>query len=102
MKKFLSILLLLLAITLNIYSQVDWSNYSTSFIVDENKPALGVAIPYNGIYDNFEKNVVGISHWNPSYRLHIDTLLDSKIPVYFVYDTSKPDHSLICPNDIQY
>ena len=67
---------------------MDWPNYSTSFEKTDNKPSLGVAIPYNGNYDNFQKNVVGISDWNPGYKLNIDTALDDKIPLYFVYDTA--------------
>jgi two-component system LytT family sensor kinase len=86
MKKLLIISLLI--VSARAWSQMDWSNYSTSFEKTENKPSLGVAIPYNGIYDNFEKNIVGISHWNPRYKLNIDTVLDDKIPLYFVYDTA--------------
>ena len=63
MKKLLFISFLIISV--KAYSQMDWSNYSTSYGKKEDKPSLGVAIPYNGIYDNFEKNVVGISDWNP-------------------------------------
>lgn len=70
------------------YSQIDWSNYSTSVEKTENKPSLGVAIPYNGNYDNLDKKVVGISHWNPQYKLDIDTALDAQIPLCFIYDTA--------------
>lgn len=75
-------------ISVRTYAQPDWSNYSTSFGKMDSQPALGVAIPYNGIYDNFESNVVGISHWNPQYKLTIDTSLNEEIPLFFVYDTS--------------
>ena len=78
----------LLIISVRAYSQIDWSNYSTSFDKKRDTPSLGVAIPYNGIYDNFDKNVVGISHWNPQYKLNIDTALDDDIPLYYVYDTA--------------
>jgi two-component system, LytTR family, sensor kinase len=86
MKKILIISLLIISV--RAWSQIDWSNYSTSIPNTENKPSFGVAIPYNGIYDNFQKNVVGISDWNPQYKLNIDTALDDKIPLYFVYDTA--------------
>jgi len=86
MKKLLIISFLIISVSA--YSQIDWFGYSTSFGKTEDKPSLGVAIPYNGIYDNFEKNVVGISHWNPQYKLNIDTALDDEIPLYFVYDTA--------------
>lgn len=69
-------------------AQINWKNYSTSFTGDKNNPSLGIAIPYNGVYDNFEKNVVGISHWNARYELNIDTALNENIPLYFVYDTA--------------
>jgi two-component system LytT family sensor kinase len=81
------IIISLLIISVRAQSQTDWSNYSTSFEKTD-QPSLGVAIPYNGIYDNFEKNVVGISDWNPRYKLNIDTGLDDQIPLYFVYDTA--------------
>ena len=86
MKKLL--IISFLVISVRTYSQIDWSDYSTSFEKTEDKPSLGVAIPYNGIYDNFEKNIVGISHWNPQYKLNIDTALNDEIPLYFVYDTA--------------
>lgn len=70
------------------YSQLDWANYSTSIENTQGAPAIGVAIPYNGNYDNFGKNVAGISHWNPGYKLGIDTALDAQIPLFFVYDTA--------------
>ena len=60
------------------YSQIDWSNYSTSFGKKDDKPSLGVAIPYNGNYDNLDINIVGISDWNPQYKLDIDTALDDQ------------------------
>jgi two-component system, LytTR family, sensor kinase len=85
MKKLLIISLLMISV--KTYSQIDWSNYSTSFKKIEGMPSLGVAIPYNGIYDNFESNIVGISHWNPQYKLNIDTALDEQTPLFFVYDT---------------
>lgn len=85
MKKLLIISLLIISASAR--SQTDWSNYSTSFERTDNKPSLGVAVPYNGIYDNFTKNVVGISDWNPRYKLNIDTALDDQIPLFFVYDT---------------
>lgn len=75
-------------IAVRAYSQIDWSNYSTSFERAEDMASLGVAIPYNGMYDNFDKNIVGISRWNPPYKLNIDTALDDNIPLYFVYDTA--------------
>jgi len=81
-------LILLLVISARAYSQLDWSNYSTSFGEKEGQPSLGVAIPYNGNYDNFNRNIVGISHWNPQYKLDIDTTLDEQIPLFFVYDTA--------------
>ncbi|MFT4092033.1 MAG: histidine kinase [Niabella sp.] len=86
MKKLIFILFLM--ISAKIYSQIDWANYSTSFEKTDDKPSLGVAIPYSGIYDNFDKNIVGISHWNPQYHLNIDTTLDGQIPLFFVYDTA--------------
>jgi hypothetical protein len=86
MKKLLFISLLI--ISAKAYSQIDWSNYSTSFGKKEDKPSLGVAVPYNGNYDNLEKNIVGISDWNPQYKLGIDTALDDHIPLFFVYDTA--------------
>jgi hypothetical protein len=79
---------LLLFISARAWPQIEWSNYSTSFEQKDDQPSLAVAIPYNGIYDNFEKNVVGISHWNPRYKLNIETTLHEEIPLYFVYDTS--------------
>jgi hypothetical protein len=84
MKKLLFISLLI--ITARAYSQIDWFNYSTSFNTTEDHPTLGVAIPYNGHYDNFDKNVVGISHWNPQYKLGIDKSLNDQTPLFFVYD----------------
>ena len=78
----------LLFVWLPCLAQINWKNYSTSFTGDKNEPSLGIAIPYNGISNNFEKNVVGISHWNVSYGLNIDTALNENIPVYFVYDTA--------------
>ena len=75
-------------VSVKTYSQIDWSNYSTSFGETGDKPSLGVAIPYNGIYDNFESNIVGISHWNPQYKLNIDTTLNEQTPLFFVYDTA--------------
>lgn len=86
MKKIITISLLIISVSAR--SQMDWSNFSTSFEKKGDSPSLGVAIPYNGIYDNFNKNVVGISHWNPQYKLNIDTALDAQIPLYFVYDTA--------------
>ena len=86
MKKILIISLLLMSA--RAWSQIDWPDYSTSFPKTGNEPSLGVAIPYSGIYDNFEKKVVGISHWNPGYKLNIDTALEDEIPLYFVYDTA--------------
>jgi two-component system, LytTR family, sensor kinase len=82
------LLISLFIISARAYSQIDWSNYSTSFKTTEDGPSLGIAIPYNGIYDNFDKNVVGISHWNPQYKLYIDTTIDDQVPLYFVYDTA--------------
>lgn len=75
-------------IAVRAYSQIDWSNYSTSFERTGDKTSIGIAIPYNGIYDNFDKNIVGISRWNPQYKLNIDTALDDNIPLFFVYDTA--------------
>src|SRR5215216_6329091 len=86
MKKLLIISLLMISV--RTYSQIDWSQYSTSFVKIEDMPSLGVAIPYNGIYDNFQSNVVGISHWNPHYKLNIDTALNDETPLFFVYDTT--------------
>lgn len=86
MKKLL--LISLLVISARAHSQIDWSNYSASFEKTKDKPSLGVAIPYNGNYDNFDKNIVGISHWNAHYKLGIDTALDEQIPLFFVYDTA--------------
>jgi hypothetical protein len=82
------IIISLLIISVKTHSQIDWTEYSTSFATKDNEPFLGVAIPYNGIYDNFQKNVVGISHWNPGYGLNIDTSLDDQLPLFFVYDTA--------------
>lgn len=70
------------------HSQVDWSNYSTSFTLNNGRPCVGVAIPYNGNHDNHDQNVVGISDWNPGYNYDIDTALADTIPLYFVYDTA--------------
>ncbi|WP_298735645.1 histidine kinase [uncultured Chitinophaga sp.] len=86
MKKLFFISLLL--ISASAHSQLNWSDYATSFGKTDNGPSLGVAIPYNGIYDNFDRNIVGISHWNAQYQLGIDTTLDDQIPLYFVYDTA--------------
>src|SRR5688572_22337005 len=86
MKKLLIISLLI--ISARAWSQMDWSNYSTSFDNKDGKPLLGVAIPYNGMYDNFERSITGISHWNPQYKLNIDTALADQIPLYYVFDTS--------------
>lgn len=69
------------------HAQIDWKNYSTSFTGDENS-SFGVAIPYNGIYDNFAGNIVGIAHWNPQYNIPIDATLNDSIPLHFVYDTA--------------
>ncbi|HVW99402.1 MAG TPA: histidine kinase [Candidatus Babeliaceae bacterium] len=86
MKKLL--FLSFLIVSAKAYSQIDWSNYSTSFENSNNRPSLGVAIPYNGNYDNFKKNIVGTSNWNPQYKLGIDTTLDDQMPLFFVYDTT--------------
>ncbi|MGX5819253.1 sensor histidine kinase [Chitinophaga lutea] len=86
MKKLL--LLSLLAVSAVARSQSDWSDFSISVEQTKGQPTLGIAIPYNGIYDNFSKNVVGISHWNPGYKLGIDSALDDRIPLFFVYDTA--------------
>jgi two-component system LytT family sensor kinase len=77
-----------LIISVRAFSQIDWPNYSTSFDNKDGKPLLGVAIPYNGMYDNFERSITGISHWNPQYKLNIDTALADQIPLYYVFDTS--------------
>lgn len=86
MKKLLIITLLI--ISASAYSQIDWPNYSTSFEKKDDKSSLGVAVPYNGDYNNHDKNIVGISDWNPQYKLGIDTALDDQIPLFFVYDTA--------------
>ena len=86
MKKLLFISLLIISASAN--SQINWSNYATSFENKEGHPSLGIAVPYNGSYDNFDKNIVGISDWNPQYKLGIDTALDDQIPLFFVYDTA--------------
>ena len=70
------------------YSQIDWSNYSTSLGETGDKPSLGVAIPYNGIYDNFESNIVVFHTGIPDYKLHIDPALNEQTPLFFVYDTA--------------
>ncbi len=49
---------------------------------------MGIAIPYNGNYHNFDRNVVGIVHWNAGNKLGIDTALDARTPLFFVYDTA--------------
>ncbi|MFT3677784.1 MAG: histidine kinase [Chitinophagaceae bacterium] len=85
MKKFIAVCLLL--IFARAHAQIDWKNYSTSFNGGKNA-TLGVAIPYNGVYDNTDGNIVGIAHWNPSYKISIDTALNDSIPLYFVYDTA--------------
>lgn len=77
-----------LIISASARSQVNWSDYSTSYGDVDHKPSLGVAIPYNGNYDNFQKNIVGISNWNPQYKLNIDTALNDQTPLFFVYDTA--------------
>lgn len=82
-----AILIYLLLIVAKAHSQIDWKNYSTSFNGDKNA-TLGVAIPYNGIYDNMEGNVVGIAHWNPQYNISIDAALSDSIPLNFIYDTA--------------
>src|SRR5690348_7166421 len=86
MKKLLIISFLVISVSAR--SQIDWSDYSTSFQTTDDQPSLGVAIPYNGIYDNFEKKIVGISHWNPQYQLNIDPTLYADYPLYLVYDTA--------------
>ncbi|MCF3111774.1 hypothetical protein LL912_23505 [Niabella sp. CC-SYL272] len=63
MKKLLLIVLLFVAC--GSYAQLNGSGYSTSFGQPTDTPSLGVAIPYNGIYDNFEKKIAGTSHWDP-------------------------------------
>ncbi len=85
MNKFISVCLLL--VFAKAHSQIDWKNYSTSFNGGTNA-TLGVAIPYNGIYDNMEGNIVGIAHWNPQYKISIDTTLTDSIPLSFIYDTA--------------
>jgi two-component system, LytTR family, sensor kinase len=77
---------LLLALT-RADSQIDWKNYSTSFNGGETA-TLGVAIPYNGMYDNTIGNIIGIAHWNPQYKISIDATLNDSTPLYFVYDTT--------------
>ncbi|WP_343703241.1 histidine kinase [Chitinophaga sp.] len=86
MKKLL--LISVLIISTRAYSQLDWPNYSTSIDNAQGTPSIGVAIPYNGNYHNFDKNVVGISHWNPGSKLGIDTALNAQTPLFFVYDTA--------------
>ncbi|MBZ4188883.1 sensor histidine kinase [Niabella beijingensis] len=81
------ILIYFLLIVTKGHSQIDWKNYSTSFNTAENA-TLGVAIPYNGIYDNLTGKIVGIAHWNPQDNIYIDAALNDSIPLYFVYDTS--------------
>lgn len=81
------ILFCLLLINAGAYSQLDWKNYSTSFNGGKNA-TLGVAIPYNGIYDNTNGNIVGTAHWNPQYNINIDTALNDSIPLNFIYDTA--------------
>lgn len=83
MKNF--ILVYLLLIFTKAHPQIDWRNYSTSFNGDR---TLGVAIPYNGMYDNMAENIVGIAHWNPQYKISIDATLNDSIPLYFTYDTA--------------
>lgn len=85
MKNVIGICLLL--ILTEARSQVDWKNYSTSF--NGGKTAtLGVAVPYNGMYDNINGMSVGIAHWNPQYKISIDSILSDSIPLYLVYDTA--------------
>lgn len=86
MKKLLIISFLI--ISANAYSQIEWSNYSTSFGKMGDQPSLGVAIPYNGVYNNTTRNIVGYAHWNPQYKIQIDPDLNDSIPLNFVYDTS--------------
>lgn len=82
------IILLLLALSASkAFAQVDWTNYSTSFQQSKNA-SLGVAVPYNGIYDNFSRKTVGIAHWNPQDKIHIDSNVSDSIPLIFVYDTA--------------
>jgi len=85
MKNFVFICLLL--ILTKAHSQIDWKKYSTSFNDGKNS-TLGVAIPYNGIYDNTAGKIAGIAHWNPQYKISIDATLNDSIPLYFVYDTA--------------
>lgn len=73
---------MLLAVT-KAHSQIDWKNYSTSFY-----PTLGVAVPYNGTYSNCTTKIVGIAHWNPQYKIAIDSSLTDLTPLSFVYDTA--------------
>lgn len=74
-------------ISVRIYSQIDWRNYSTSFNTGD-QPTFGLAIPYNGVYDNSTGKIVGIAHWNPQYKIYIDSSLNDSIPLRFVYDTA--------------
>lgn len=85
MKKILTACFLL--IVSRAHSQIDWKNYSTSFNGGKNA-TLGVAIPYNGMYDNTTGKIAGIARWNPQYKIAIDTALNDSIPLYFVYDTA--------------
>lgn len=85
MKSFICISLLL--VFAKVHSQIDWKEYSTSFNGGKTS-TLGVAIPYNGMYDNMDGSIVGIAHWNPRYKISIDTDLNDSIPLYFVYDTA--------------
>ncbi len=81
------ILFSLLLIYTGAHSQPDWKNYSTSFNGSKNA-TLGVAIPYNGLYDNTDGNIAGIAHWNPQYKINIDPALNDSIPLNFIYDTA--------------
>lgn len=86
MKNFI-LVCVLLSLT-KAHAQLDWKNYSTSF--NGGKTAtLGVAVPYNGIYDNTEGTIAGIAHWNPQYGISIDGGLADSIPLNFVYDTTE-------------
>jgi len=81
MKKLLFISLLIISV--KAYSQINWRNYSTSFNADENSTS-GIAIPYNGIYDNSTGRNVGFCPLEPQYKIFIDSSLNDSIHFFMI------------------
>lgn len=79
--------MLLVVVSLRSFGQIEWQNYSTSF-EDTNGLSVGVAIPYNGLANNVENNVVGIAHWNPGNEIKIDSAINAQTKLSFIYDSS--------------